>query len=1308
MIITANESSKCFKYFMGLGYDVIRIPDSQNITESILKDKINRDTIAPKEHHDRIFKIVAKKIEKNDSKGDSVPMSPLFLRTLVSTLSPYVTPGINEKFLEETQKIFKGVFENFDYDSLEEIDTVEQLLEFIVEFYKEKITSQSYYIKFLGCLTLTLKGLTEDEILRLAIISHNEFMALISIFKNFIMNHSQFGTTYYKNSSEVFQKFVLKKFLSSSKDSQKAHNDIAESLESNAPSIRKLEEQTYHYFKAGNSFQLKQVISKVENFLLLFNPVNKYDLCRFWQMLESKEYDPVVEYNKNLELFEMHFQPSEEDLFKMIIQLARFLKEFSDFETKFTPEFRHPLIRNKIIQVKAQQPQNTSNFLSSSKFPPRLGASRKESERDLRPKAGASMLKSFGGNKSSIFQQTSFAFEPSKIGLKDGSPAKKLNVGAYPPEMMFAGIHTPWADWEEEVNKAINETQKNQGKKLTSQASIIGGVTATNSPLKQPTKKDLGECEALEPLLIQDEEEVTRGLRKVNYLKKIGLYKELVKINLYDRNQYMQVLRNYERENVDIPSGKERFRQHFFQELSEANSYSVQNNGGVEISGGSDSAQCEFEVDEDEQLEGIKKKEFNFADLERGEGEEGKKKTFFDLLSLEIGEEAAPTFYYYKRWIWIIFPWSCLSQDKNQDFSEMIEQCYSEKLYLSVAQEKDLFAQALKIAMDAKSKKAKMIGSENSKSFSKVANEAIRRGLRVEGSSMGNEESIRIGSNILQEENSQMVEAGFPAEEMKEGEDFSNTDRFNLRVMTNPKAKKPMENHNGVFSTGTELERGGFGTSRTNQMASEKKGSTQRIQLPKINLTNKDQLNLGTSKSTFGKTPFQTHSKGSTNAFRIDHSSIQMNKRMKFLQTRDYFNQENHSYSLARLQTEKNFMSVTTEGRKDSENLEKPSRSDVYFHKGSSGFGSKLNPGKTAMSEIKHTTMVKIGEMMASTSSINSVMAQLNEVAIHQRERGVEIYQEKNKELMERLNTIAFKMRSSAKKLKELRNEEKIVEQKLAPDELCKFEIRLGELDKKLKENEGNSKIAFNKQIRLQRIIDICIMNRDQNEEWIRQLNVLITSFAKMISEEQEKQAKIHDDIIEAEMLMTEYLETHSEHKINKQKFLNVVQDKVKEVIGYSDQVGANEDSICSQMVEEKASSRMEVEALKSQVEISTSTRKEIKTVKNTLAAYEGEYERFKGIFALMGSQDPEEKLKFQKLIRKIEKGNELNQAVLAKREALAKAKATLEKKKMRLQTFLDANVPPLPDLHHEELIQSLNNKYGSLLAKNESKRKPI
>ena len=69
---------------------------------------------------------------------------------------------------------------------------------------------------------------------------------------------------------------------------------IAQTLKKTPNSVRKLEEETYQLYSAGNYFKLKEVISDVENFLLLFNAYTKYNLCRYWQKLEERSFDPVI------------------------------------------------------------------------------------------------------------------------------------------------------------------------------------------------------------------------------------------------------------------------------------------------------------------------------------------------------------------------------------------------------------------------------------------------------------------------------------------------------------------------------------------------------------------------------------------------------------------------------------------------------------------------------------------------------------------------------------------------------------------------------------------------------------------------------------------------------------------------------------------------------------------------------------------------------------------------------------------------------------------------------------------------------
>lgn len=95
----------------------------------------------------------------------------------------------------------------------------------------------------------------------------------------------------------------MKKYCQDAAVIRSLHEEIADHLNKTPNSIRKLEEQTYHLFMARAFFKLKEIISTIENFLLLFNPHNKYDLCRYWQKLEEQGFDPVIEYNKAIEGF---------------------------------------------------------------------------------------------------------------------------------------------------------------------------------------------------------------------------------------------------------------------------------------------------------------------------------------------------------------------------------------------------------------------------------------------------------------------------------------------------------------------------------------------------------------------------------------------------------------------------------------------------------------------------------------------------------------------------------------------------------------------------------------------------------------------------------------------------------------------------------------------------------------------------------------------------------------------------------------------------------------------------------------------
>lgn len=65
--------------------------------------------------------------------------------------------------------------------------------------------------------------------------------------------------------------------------------------------------------------------------------------------------------------------------------------------------------------------------------------------------------------------------------------------------------------------------------------------------------------------------------------------------------------------------------------------------------------------------------------------------TFKEMNNIDLHIEAMrkPTFYYYKRWLWVMFPWACIQTHKTFNFSNMIAKCYSSNIrYLSVKEDK--------------------------------------------------------------------------------------------------------------------------------------------------------------------------------------------------------------------------------------------------------------------------------------------------------------------------------------------------------------------------------------------------------------------------------------------------------------------------------------------------------------------------------------------------------------------------------------------------------------------------------------------
>lgn len=499
-------------------------------------------------------------------------------------------------------------------DSLSLIRNTQDLINHIIErvaSVSSRVSSDNpvdkdIIINYFIYLTLTKTGLTVEEIKKLTLMTSKQLKLINLYFAPFLTNFEG----YYKLIDSDFIEYTNKMY--SDDQVEFFYKNIADALDDQENTVRKIDEQTFAYIHAKEYFTVKQILSSIENFLVFFNAHNKLDLYSHWNTLIKQTYDPVIEYNKSLELFEMHCQPKPNDLFTIVIQLSRFFVDLADFEDHDIPEFRHPKIINRLLTIKGNiiHQRKTENLNDES------------SEDD------------FDMNPDKVEDENHFVQEEMRLNASDFSI--------------------------EEHDSEIED-------------------------------HNLGNT--------------------VNYLEDIGLLKELKRLGLYQKDQgYSDILKGYEQYSVDVPYGYQLYMKTFKEMI-------VHNKERTQIKVEEDNLEYMFNIYNEE-----KKTQHNIfqENNEGGTNDEAKddpsKQGHEHLgndLNLAINPKKERSFYYYKRWIWLIFPWACISADNGYKYSNVIKKCYSnEHKCIRVKDEEKRTRKALAISVDAKLKRRMILHSK--------------------------------------------------------------------------------------------------------------------------------------------------------------------------------------------------------------------------------------------------------------------------------------------------------------------------------------------------------------------------------------------------------------------------------------------------------------------------------------------------------------------------------------------------------------------------------------------------------------------
>ena len=550
-------------------------------------------------------------------------------------------------------------------------------------------------VDLLVFINMSLKGLKMEELSQLCDLSFSQIKPLLEFFRPLM---TCFEDCYNLADEDLID---FAEMLYQPTNSKSYYKAIGDTLQDSQLNVRRLEEQMFAYYKASQDFTLKHIITSIDNFLLIFQPCMKKDVLKYWGFLIEKKYDPVIEYNKSLEAFEMHSQPSNNDLFLIITQLSRFFKELADYEKKGVPEFRHPIILNILLTVSK--------------------------------KSGIQMVTE--KEKAQKKKHDSFANQISVAGGEEEEPEDNFFV-------------------------------KNEMKLNASDFTI---------------KSEEDEKEALRTLAME-EQPITRGdqMKMINLLEDIGLLKEARKMKLYQENfQKSDILNSYENQNVDVYAGMMRYLEKFKEDLR------LKELEKRIIAPVDNTEPCYIHEDSEDP----KKIDtfHNFLESKSANNSmELKLPKIWEDGRLAIPSEKQPYYYYYKRWLWLIFPWACLCVDNTMSFSEMIQFCFSDSnKAIRVKDDQNITKQAQMIAVKTKYNKMVILEGKDVKGLSGSVSSHFGKGAKIPITGLTDRlnsepNAFRIKSNVKKRQMMSGASTGLEFRTKRTGDSVTNYDQSSL------------------------------------------------------------------------------------------------------------------------------------------------------------------------------------------------------------------------------------------------------------------------------------------------------------------------------------------------------------------------------------------------------------------------------------------------------------------------------------------------------------------------------------------------
>jgi hypothetical protein len=159
VITTAAKNSKSYKHLKGIGCKVIELRADPKMMQNKLMSLKSRKFFCSQTQKDRVFDILEKRVENQE-------ISSLFMKISVSCFSPYASTGIVSASDVEDAEV-QDILASVDLDKIEMLNDAEELIMKILDYFEDKIIAPEKYKKVFETMSLTFKGLTLREIMKI-------------------------------------------------------------------------------------------------------------------------------------------------------------------------------------------------------------------------------------------------------------------------------------------------------------------------------------------------------------------------------------------------------------------------------------------------------------------------------------------------------------------------------------------------------------------------------------------------------------------------------------------------------------------------------------------------------------------------------------------------------------------------------------------------------------------------------------------------------------------------------------------------------------------------------------------------------------------------------------------------------------------------------------------------------------------------------------------------------------------------------------------------------------------------------------